>query len=489
MSHHLAEPIQTFSHQRVLVVGDVMLDRFIYGQVDRISPEAPIPVFKIQREVLAMGGAGNVARNLVSLGAQVDLVGLIGQDQAGYDFAKELTSGPGITSLLITDSSRPTTRKTRYIANGQQMLRTDFEVSQNATKDVEDQVLMRVKSALTTCALVILSDYSKGVLTERVVKEIISFAKTLGKPVLIDPKGRDYGRYRGATLLTPNRKELAEATHLDSIKSVEQAEQAARVLITAYQLDNVLAKLGGDGVCLVKRDGDFAHFRTQAREVFDVSGAGDTVVATLALAMASGMTLEDAAMLANLAGSIVVGKVGTATVTADELIRELHEGQTRDASKKIVTAQEAFEIAERWRKQSLKVGFTNGCFDLVHPGHLSLLNQSRGQCDRLIVGLNTDASVKRLKGPARPVQNEQARALLLASLSDVDLVVLFDEETPLELIKTVRPHLLVKGADYKPEQVVGWPEVKSWGGELYLADLKEGHSTTNLVTKIKAVGA
>ncbi|MBI1272818.1 MAG: D-glycero-beta-D-manno-heptose-7-phosphate kinase [Alphaproteobacteria bacterium] len=485
MTDNLIPLLPKLNGHRVLVVGDVMLDRFVYGAVDRISPEAPIPVIKVQRELVTLGGAGNVVRNIVSLGGHVDLIGIAGQDQSGYDLAKLLTELENVTPLILTDNSRPTTLKTRYVANGQQLLRSDHEISQMVTKDIEDQLLMRIKPALEECDVVILSDYAKGVLTERIVSETIAMAKDLNKPVLIDPKGRDFARYRGATMLTPNRRELAEAAHLDNIKTVAQAEQAARVLITAYNLEFVLAKLGADGICLVKREGEAKHIRAMAREVFDVSGAGDTVVGTMALGLAAGLTPDQAATLANLAGSIVVGKIGTATITPGDLAQELHEDQIRNTDQKVVPASEANEMAERWRRQGYKVGFTNGCFDLIHPGHISLLRQSRAACDRLIVGLNTDASIKRLKGEDRPVQNEQARATVLASLSDVDLVVLFSEDTPLKLIKSLRPALLVKGSDYTPDKVVGWDLVESWGGELLLANLIEGQSTTSTIARLK----
>jgi D-beta-D-heptose 7-phosphate kinase / D-beta-D-heptose 1-phosphate adenosyltransferase len=488
MPENLIALLDQLKNHRVLVIGDVMLDRFVYGAVDRISPEAPIPVLKVQRDLVALGGAGNVVRNLVSLGGEVELIGIVGQDHPGYDLAKQLTSLKNVMPNLLTDNARPTTLKTRFIANGQQLLRTDNEVSQPANKDLEDQLLLRIKSAIRECEIAILSDYAKGVLTERVVTETIAYAKECNKPVLIDPKGKDFARYRGATMLTPNRRELADATHLDGIKTVEQAEQAARVLITAYSVEYVLAKLGADGVCLVQRNGPAIHVRAQAREVYDVSGAGDTVVATMALAMAGGLEMEQAAKLANLAGSVVVGKIGTATITVDELEHELREDQVRASDQKVMTLNEASEMVERWRRQGFKVGFTNGCFDLIHPGHLSLLRQSRRACDRLVVGLNTDASVKRLnKGDERPIQSEQARAIVLAAMSDVDMVVLFNEDTPVNLIKALRPALLIKGADYTPDKVVGWDLVKSWGGELLLAELVDGQSTTSIVGRMKTV--
>lgn len=484
MYAHLQPELEKLRGHRILCVGDVMLDRFIYGQVERISPEAPIPVLRIGRETVALGGSGNVVRNLVSLGGTVDMIGVVGHDQAGYSVAEQIASLPQVVSYMITDDTRPTTIKTRFVADGQQLLRADREINANISPETEEQTLLRLQGAIDGCDVIILSDYAKGVLTNTVLGEAIRLGREKKKPVLIDPKGRDFSRYRGAFMLTPNRKELHESTGL-AIKTVADAERAARLLIEACNLQAVLAKLGGDGVCLVLRDGPTQHFQATAREVYDVSGAGDTVVATMALAMAGGLSLSDSAALANIAGSTVVGKIGTATVSLEDLAREILHGQSRLTEEKVLSFAAAGETAERWRKQNLKVGFTNGVFDLLHPGHLSLIRQARASCDKLVIGLNSDDSVKRLKGESRPVQNESARAAVLASLADVDAVVIFGEDTPLELIKTVRPSVLVKGADYTLDKVVGAKEVQSWGGQIVLAKLVDGQSTTATIAKMK----
>lgn len=484
MQTHLVSLVDKLADHRILCVGDVMLDRYVYGHVDRISPEAPIPVLRIQREDVALGGAGNVVRNIVSLGGRVDLIGVIGQDQAGYDLSNYLTSMPQVTSYLLTDTSRPTTVKTRYVAEGQQLLRSDQEVNQEVSSDVAQQILMRVKGALDDCAIVILSDYAKGVLSREVVAEIIRIANDKKRMVLIDPKGRDFAHYRGATILTPNRKELSEVSGTP-IQTVEQAEIAARNLIEKHNLQGVLSKLGSDGVCIVMRDQPAEHFKTLAREVFDVSGAGDTVLATLALGLAGGLSPADSSALANIAGSIVVGKTGTASTTRDELAREIFHNQSQETETKIGTLQETLALAELWRKQGLRVGFTNGCFDLLHPGHISLIRQARAACDKLIVGLNSDASVRRLKGEGRPVQTENSRATVLASLSDVDHVVIFSEDTPMKAIETIRPAVLIKGADYRVDQVVGGDIVQSWGGKIVLANIVEGQSTSATIAKLQ----
>ena len=484
MSSNLVSLIDKLADHRVLCIGDVMLDRYVYGHVERISPEAPIPVLRILREDVALGGAGNVVRNIVALGGRVDLIGVIGQDQPGYELSSHLTLMPQVSSYLLTDSSRPTTVKTRYVAEGQQLLRSDHEVNHSVSEDVSQQILLRVKGALDDCTVVILSDYAKGVLSREVVAEVIRMANAKNRMVLIDPKGRDFSHYNGAYILTPNRKELSEIAGFP-IETIEQAEKTARELISRHQLQGVLSKLGSDGVCIVMRDQPAQHFQTMAREVFDVSGAGDTVLATLALALAGGLSPADSAALANIAGSIVVGKTGTASVTRDELARELYHKQTQEGESKIGGLDECAELAEAWRKQGYKVGFTNGCFDLLHPGHISLLRQARSACDKLIVGLNSDASVKRLKGETRPVQSENARATVLASLTDVDHVIIFTEDTPLKTIEAIRPDILVKGADYRVDQVVGADRLKAWGGKVILADLIEGQSTTATIARLK----
>lgn len=483
MYAHLLPHLEKLAGHHILCVGDVMLDRYVYGQVERISPEAPIPVLHAQREAVTLGGAGNVVRNIVALGGQVDLVGIVGQDQAGFDLENQVSSLPQVTSYLLTDNSRPTTLKTRYVAGGQQLLRADNEVAQKISPDMEEQTLMRVKGALAGSNVVILSDYAKGVLTDRVLAETIKTAMKKGKFLLIDPKGRDFSRYKGAYMITPNRREIMDATGM-SVRTVADAEAAARKLIEANDLQGVLAKLGSDGVCLVMKDQPAWHFRASAREVYDVSGAGDTVVAAMALGLAGGLQPEDAAALANIAGSIVVGKIGTAIVTRDELAHELMHEQTLEAELKVMTLTEAAQMAERWRKQGYRVGFTNGVFDLLHPGHLSLLRQAKAACDRLIIGMNSAASVKRLKGDGRPVQGEGARAAVLASLADVDGVVIFAEDTPFNLIKEIRPALLVKGSDYTVDTVVGADLVTSWGGEILLAKLVDGQSTTATIARL-----
>lgn len=481
----LPQALEQLQPHTVLVVGDLMLDRFIYGQVERISPEAPIPVLRFQRETAMLGGAGNVVRNLVSLRQKAELLAVTGNDTAGFEIAKMLREEPNITPHILSDAARPTTIKSRYIAGVQQVLRCDHERADPLEPALEEQAGVRLRMALAGCDAVVLSDYAKGVLTPKLIRTCIDLAHEFGKKVIVDPKIRDYARYQGADIITPNRKELAEASNMP-VGTVKEAIEAARALIKKFNLGAVLAKLGGDGVCLVPQKGEPAHFTATAREVYDVSGAGDTVVAAFATALAAGLPMDSAAQLANEAGSIVVGKIGTATVTIDELIKSLRQHEAHAVDDKVIPLAKAIETVERWRRQGLTIGFTNGCFDLLHPGHVGLLQAARKACDRLVVGLNSDASVKRLKGEGRPIQNAKARATVLASLAPVDLVVLFEDDTPLELIRALRPAVLVKGADYKVEEVVGAKDVTSWGGKVVLAEIVGGHSTTNTIKKMRA---
>ncbi|MDD3287993.1 MAG: D-glycero-beta-D-manno-heptose-7-phosphate kinase, partial [Alphaproteobacteria bacterium] len=485
MHSHLLPLLKKLSGHKVLCIGDIMVDRYVYGSVDRISPEAPIPVLRQNREAVTLGGCGNVVRNIVALGGNVNIVAVIGNDQAGYDLSDEVSAAPQVESYLLTDSSRPTTIKTRFIANGQQLLRTDSEVNSAISPDMEQQIMLRAKGAMPDCDIIVMSDYAKGVLTPLVVKEIISAAARAKKRVVIDPKGRDFSRYRGAYMLTPNRKELSEATGMH-ITNVADAEAAARKLIADNDLQGVLAKLGSDGVCLVMKDAEAQHYSTAAREVFDVSGAGDTVVATMALALAGGISSEESAALANIAGSLVVEKIGTAIVTCEEIAEKLVQDRAGPGKDKILTWAKAAEKSSIWRNQGLKVGFTNGCFDLLHPGHIQSIHKAKEACDRLFVALNSDASVKKLKGDNRPIQSEESRAIVLAALSDIDGIVVFGEDTPLDIIKVIHPDILVKGADYKIDQVVGADLVQEWGGKVVLIDLIEGQSTTSMIDRSNA---
>lgn len=480
----LASLVEDLAGVRVLTVGDLMLDRFVYGAVDRISPEAPVPVLRIERESIMLGGVGNVARNLRALGASVCLVAVMGRDQAARDIKGLLRDDVEIESHLIEDDARPTTIKTRYIAGSQQMMRADRERIVPVADGLEQDIIDRAIADLAQAKAMVLSDYGKGVLTEPVLRRLLDAAAERGVPVVVDPKGNDYRRYAGATLVTPNRRELTEATG-QSAASDEAIVGTASALIASSGVNAVLVTRSQDGMSLVRGDGsDPLHLPATAREVYDVSGAGDTVVATLAAALGAGIAIEDACRLANVAAGIVVAKMGTATAAASEMAASLRQRELDIGESKTVTLDQARALAEAWRRQGLKVGFTNGVFDLLHPGHVSLIRQARSACDRLIVGLNSDSSVKRLKGDSRPIQNDASRALVLGSLASVDAVVIFPDDTPLAVIEALKPDVLVKGADYTVATVVGADIVQSYGGRVMLAVLEDGHSTTATVARI-----
>ena len=479
----LLDLLERIGSARVLCIGDVMLDRFVYGAVERISPEAPIPVLRVGREAAMPGGAGNVVRNLVALGAHAGFVAPIGADAAGAELRAMLAQMRGVDATLIDDGARQTTVKTRYIAGGQQLLRADSESDAMLGAAARERILTAARSALASCQVVALSDYGKGALGEGVAAELIAAARAAGRLTVVDPKGADYRRYAGASVVTPNLRELALASGMPTAGD-EQVVAASRKLIAECGIEAVLATRSGEGMSLIERDGRVSHVRAEARAVFDVAGAGDTVVAAIAAALAAGAPLEQAAALANHAAAIVVGKIGTAVATVPEL-RAAMEGPAGAAhAAKLMTLDQAIEHAARWRHNGFRVGFTNGCFDLLHPGHVSLLRQARAACDRLIVGLNSDESVRRLKGASRPVQSEAARAAVLSSLADVDAVVGFADDTPIGLIEALRPDVLVKGADYSEETVVGAVLVRSYGGRILLAELSPGHSTTATIGRL-----
>lgn len=483
----LFSDLTKLSASHVLCVGDVMLDRFVYGGIDRISPEAPIPVLLVEREKHMLGGAGNVVANIAALGAKATLVAVTGNDAAGQDVAKQLGE-LGIRAELEITTDRFTTVKSRFVCGGQQMLRVDREKTEAIPAEVEDRIIARVEAVIATVGAVILSDYKKGLLTDRVVSRVIEIARSHGKPVVVDPKGQDFTRYAGASVITPNRKELETATGMKTA-SDDDVRAAAMKLIVSCGVPAILATRSKDGMSLVQADAEPLHIPANVREVYDVSGAGDTVIAAFAAAIGAGVTLRNAALLANIAAGIAVGKQGTAIVRPEEIERVISTGyavekQNAHRKTKFATREGAAEQAERWRARGFKVGFTNGCFDLLHPGHVSSLRQAKAACDYLVVAINSDASVKRLKGPTRPVQDEQARAAILSALEMVDAVVIFDEDTPIEMLKAVKPDVLIKGGQYKLEEVVGYDLIQSWGGKVVRADMEDGFSTTNTISKM-----
>ncbi len=476
----LATAVRRLARTSVLVVGDAMLDRYVYGTVERVSPEAPVPIIMVEREVAVPGGAGNVVRNLTALGSAVAFISVVGDDQAGSDLTGLIGGQPGVEPWLLVQGGRATTLKTRYVSGGQQLLRSDREETGPIHPKLAERLLRIARDALAAVSVAVLSDYRKGVLAHDVPAQIIAAAHAAGRQIVVDPKGADYACYRGADVVTPNRRELGQATGLP-VDSEAALVAAAEALRERHGFGAVLVTRAEEGMTLVDGEGAL-HFPSEAADVFDVSGAGDTVVAALAAGLAGGLDLRVAVRIASLAAGIVVGKVGTAVAREADLLAAL--SPQASTLRKIVTREHAAEQLERWRRKGYRVGFTNGCFDLLHPGHIHLLEQARAGCDRLVVGLNSDASVRRLKGASRPVQPEAARAAVLASVAAVDLVVIYGEDTPEETLQALRPDLLVKGADYRMDEVVGAELVHSWGGRVMLAELLPGFSTTATVQRI-----
>ncbi len=481
----------------VMVVGDIMLDIFIYGDAKRISPEGPVPVLTVGRENRMLGGAGNVISNLSSLQAKAYIFAVIGKDDDGREVQSIAQSMNADIAGLIEDESRPTTVKTRFLAQNQQLLRSDFEKTHALSKDIEDKLFAKIEKTLSKVQAVVLSDYGKGVLSAALIAKIITAAHDKGLQVLVDPKGLDYTIYKGADVVTPNRKELSEATAGMETKSDEDVVRAAQKLASHAGIANVLATRSEDGMTLVRGEAPShpLHLRTQAREVFDVSGAGDTVIATVAAGIATGATLEEAATLANIAGGIVVGKVGTTPIRLEELSSALSQKDFADHGLQARLFHDwsaAKEIVDQWKARGLCVGFTNGCFDILHYGHVNYLNHARGKCDRLIVALNHDASVKILKGEGRPVNDELARGTVIGSLAAVDLVVYFgaektgDDNTPSSIVGYLQPDVFFKGGDYSVESLPEAKVVHAYGGKVEIMNLYEGYSTTNTIAKMKS---
>jgi D-beta-D-heptose 7-phosphate kinase / D-beta-D-heptose 1-phosphate adenosyltransferase len=477
-----------FHSARVLVIGDVMLDRFVYGTVERISPEAPIPVVHVDRQSDMPGGAANVARNVAAMGARAILLGVVGDDAWAADLRLQIAASPEITAELIVDASRPTTVKTRYVAEGQQVMRADRESRAAVGADVEQRLVAAFSRAIDAVSVVLLSDYAKGVLSDSVTRTVIDMARKAGKMVIVDPKNRDFAKYRGATVIKPNRAELQVACG-HPCSTQDEVVAGARHVLAQGICGTLVVTRGKDGMSVIGSENTTAHLPTAAQQVFDVSGAGDTAMAALALGLAAGGGIVDAASLANIAAGLAVGKRGTATVSTGEMIAELRPADPSQGAQKVFSLEAILHLVGRWRDQNLKIAFTNGCFDLLHPGHVALLEYARRAADRLIVGLNADSSVRRLKGPNRPVQSEVARATLLAAMGSVDAVVIFADDEPLDLIDKISPDVLVKGADYQPDQVVGADLVVARGGRLLLAPLLPGHSTASTVQRAASSGS
>lgn len=474
-----------FSHAgdiKALVVGDLMLDEYLWGRADRISPEAPVQVVDVMREDLRLGGAGNVVNNLAALGCKVSVCSVIGADDNGKLLTQTFT-GMGIdTDGLFEDPDRRTGKKTRVMAAHQQIVRIDRESKEALHPLFEDRIIDYLRNNGAGFNVIVVSDYLKGVLTSRVLGAIVALGREHGIPVVVDPKGSDYSKYRGATILTPNKKEAEQASGI-SISDESTLNLAAFRLLEELDLSALLITRSEAGMSLYRAGVEPVHIPTVAREVYDVTGAGDTVLAVLSLGLASQLSLDDSARLANTAAGIVVAKLGTSTLKPAEILDEIGR-EHRDSDNKIKNLDVLAEIISAEKSRGKKIVFTNGCFDLLHVGHVKYLQKARSFGDILILGLNSDASIKRLKGDKRPLIAEEERAHILAALDCIDYVVVFDEDTPLNLIETLKPSILVKGGDYTLDGVVGREVVEAHGGRVELVQFVDGKSTTNIIGKI-----
>ncbi|MFA6178527.1 MAG: D-glycero-beta-D-manno-heptose-7-phosphate kinase [Candidatus Methylopumilus sp.] len=466
-----------------LVIGDLMLDRYLIGDVQRISPEAPVPIVLLKQQHERAGGAANVAVNLALLGLKTRIAGCVGKDSDAGALLKMINEAGIDTSGVLESAERPTITKTRILGGHQQMMRLDQESQQTFSAEENAQLQALVATQLAdNPSIVILSDYAKGVLSSELCAEVIRQAQQLNISVLVDPKGRDYSKYKGATALTPNKREAAEACSV-SVSNNAALLSAASILRKSLGLQFLAVTRGEEGITVTDENATL-HIPATAKQVFDVSGAGDTVIATLAAGMVHGLGHQESLQLANIAAGIVVGKVGTVPITKQELINELVSQNSALQADKVCSIADLVDRVANWRSSDQKIVFTNGCFDLLHAGHVTYLEAARKKGDRLVLGLNTDRSVSALKGPSRPVIHEQDRARVLAALEAVDAVILFDEDTPLNLIAAIKPDVIVKGSDYTEDQVVGGAEVKSWGGQVALIDIVPGRSTSKIIEKL-----
>lgn len=488
MSTHLIEIVERLAGARVVLLGDLMLDRYLYGNAERLSPEAPVPVLHYQREEYRLGGAGGVAANLAALGAEVRPIGVVGADAIGGELKAHLAQAGVATDWLLEAAGRPTICKTRLVGlaqhrHPQQMIRIDFEDTTPLPADLADRTIAKLNEAMASAKILCIEDYNKGLLTPKVCAAAIAAARRAGVPTLIDPANiPDYSKYAGATCLKLNRIEAKHATGI-AADTLEGCARAADHLIQTLDLESVVITLDKSGAYLATRDGERRHLQTRARQVYDVTGAGDMVLATLAVARAAGATWTEAVALANVAGGLEVEKFGSVPITPQEIIQELmseaHEGLGKQR-----TLEQLLPELQRHRAAGKRIVFTNGCFDLIHLGHVQYFRFAKDQGDLLVVGVNTDSSISRLKGPKRPIINEHDRVSVLEELESIDYLVRFDQDTPLELIEKIRPDVLVKGADYRKEQVVGWDVVESYGGRVALAPLVDGRSTSAVIRRI-----
>ncbi len=490
MHNHLIELVERLGRPRVLVVGDLMRDRYVFGDAERISPEAPVQVLRVAGEENRLGGAGSVVSNLTVLGARVSVFSVLGRDALGAEILGELKAAGARAGGVLRVADRPTTLKTRFVGRAQhrhpqQVLRVDREDTRPLPRQVEDRLLAKIGPALRTADLVVVSDYNKGVVTPRLAQEIIRRGRRLGVPVVADPiKAPDYSKYRGATLLTPNRLETELASGM-RLAGDDAIRRAARRLVRDLRLNALVVTLDKDGAYLSVRGKPGQAVPTRPRPVYDNAGAGDMVISVIAMVLAAGAPLLDAVRLANVAGGLEVQKFGVQSVSREEMIAELLD-EGRHAGSKVRTLDHLLADLARHRAMGRSIVFTNGCFDLIHSGHVTYMEFAGAQGDVLVVGLNSDRSVRANKGPSRPICSQDERARVLAALEVIDYITIFDEPSVLGLIQRVRPDVLVKGADYGLEGVVGRDFVESYGGRVVLAPLLKGLSTSELVRRVQA---
>ena len=470
-----------FQSIRVLVIGDVMLDRYVWGSVDRVSPEAPVPVLRSLNTTRMPGGAANVAMNLVGLGARATQAGFWGDDIEQRELG-ELLNAAGVDLSGMIHSAHPTISKTRVMARQQQLLRMDIENAAERPQLEQNALLDRALQLLSEADAIILSDYAKGTLSSTLCRSVIEEARRRGIPVLVDPKDKSFSKYAGATTICPNLAELSQATEIER-SNLPELIAAGERLVGDTGIDFLTVTMSEKGILLLFPHTSF-HSLARAREVYDVSGAGDTVIATMAVCLASGLDAESAVNLSNVAAGIVVGKKGTAPISRNELVAELTTSAAMVSPEKVLDAEQLLVRIAEWRATGHRIVFTNGCFDLLHIGHITLLEQCRQFGDKLIIAINSDASVQCLKGPTRPVVKQSDRARVLAALASTDAVTIFDEETPLSLIRRIRPDVLVKGGDYTTATVVGAEDVMSWGGKVEIVPIVPGHSTSNIIARM-----
>ena len=475
----IRETFHLFKKTKVFLIGDIMLDQYIFGNVNRISPEAPVPIFLKDKSKEMLGGSGNVLSNLISLGTNTFYLSIVGKDDNALKVRKLLNKLKPNNYYLLSEKKRKTTVKTRFIVNSQQIIRVDEEDSAFINKNLEDRLIKKIDSYIIGKDVAVISDYNKGIITERISKYVIKKSNALNIPVIIDPKNEDFNIYRNATLITPNQLEASKVTKMKA-QSDKDAEACGKTIIKKYNINKVLITRGEKGLLLVSKKAS-VHSPTAAKEVFDVSGAGDTVLAVIAACYPNKIEEKKILSLANKAAGKVVAKIGTSTISIDELIKN-KKNNSKDKILDLKTLSKKIKID---KEKGLKIGFTNGCFDILHYGHVKYLEKSKLYCDKLIVALNSDNSVKLIKGKSRPINNQSTRASIISSLNCCDYIIIFDERTPLSLIKKIKPDLITKGGDYKNKKIVGESEIKRWGGTALKLDFINDLSSTNLIEKLK----